>query len=147
MRKVVILLIALTLGAAAFAWVGCGGGGTGADTPEGVVEAFLSASVEGDADAAFKLITTADQDRFTNKEDLVEGFTTGVEGYEVGPATISGDTARVPVSFQLAGLEQDFEFDMIVVDEAGAWRISISASDVEVEAAMNKLMEEVNPPE
>jgi hypothetical protein len=44
-------------------------------------------------------------------------------------------------------LEQDFEFDMIVVDEAGAWRISISASDVEVEAAMNKLMEEVNPPE
>src|SRR4030042_3510731 len=111
MRKAVILLIALTLATMTFAWAGCGGGSS-SDSPEQVVEKFLSASMEENADAAYELLTQADKDELTDKEGLVEGFSQGVEGYEVGVATISGDEARVPVNFKLTGLDQDFGFDM-----------------------------------
>jgi len=144
MKKAVIILLVLALAAAMLAFAGCGGGGS-SDTPEQVVEQFLSASMEENADAAYELISEDSKSELEDKESLVAGFSEGVDGYEVGTATISGDEARVPVSFNLAGLEAAVEFDMVLVKEDGAWKIAVADTNLEAEKALEELMQQLQP--
>jgi hypothetical protein len=145
MKKAVIILFVMSLAATAFAFVGCGGGDGG--SPEQVVETFLKASTDGDADAAYEQITKADQAEIANKEELVEGFAEGVESYDVGEATISGDTARVALNLRLAGSGIDLEFDMVLTQENGSWKVSLSDTETEMQKAFDKLMQEYEIPE
>lgn len=145
MKKAVIILLALALLATAYAFVGCGGGDDG--NPEQVVENFLEASTDGDADAAYDLLTEADKNEIVDKDELVEGFTEGVDSYEVGKTTVSGDEARVPINIRLAGSELDLAFDMILLKENGSWKISLADTETEMQVAFDKLMEGYELPE
>ena len=145
MKKAVFVLLTLALAATAYACAGCGGGGGG--SPEQVAETFLRASMDGDANTAYDLLTTADRDEIENQEELVEGFAEGVQGYDIGEATISGDTARVALNIRLTGTERDIAFDMVLSQENGEWKVSLSETEVEIQKAFNQLMQEEEVPQ
>ena len=144
MKKAVIMLLVMALAAATLAFAGCGGSGS-SDTPEQVVEQFLSASMEENADAAYELISEDSKSELDDKESLVAGFSDGIDAYEVGAATISGDEARVAIVFQLSGLEGDLEFDIVLVKENGAWKIALADTNLEAEKAIEELMQQLQP--
>ena len=141
MKKAVIFTFVLALAAATLAFAGCGNGGSSL-TPEQVVGEFLSAAMEGNADAAYDLITEDSKSEVGDKESLVAGFSDSVGSYEVGKATISGDRATVPVSYELQGLDTGIEFDTILKKENGSWKISLIDTNAAAEEALNELMEE-----
>jgi hypothetical protein len=143
MKKAFILLLALALLATACAFVGCGGNG---DSPQQVAEGFWKALEDGDADKAYGLLSEADKAEI-GKEELVEGFAEGVESYTVGEAEVSGDTARVPMSMLLAGSGIDLEFDMVLFNENGSWKVSFIEMNKEMQKAFEELMQEYEPPE
>ena len=145
MKKVIIIIFMLALATTACAFAGCSGGD--GSSPEQVVERFLNASMDGDADTAYDQLTAADQGEIDNKEELVEGFAEGVASYDVGEANISGDTARVPLSMRIAGSEIDLEFDMILFVENGEWKISLSDTETELQKAFDELMQGYETPQ
>jgi hypothetical protein len=144
MKKAIVAAFVLALALSTLAFAGCGdSGGDSSDNPEQVVEKFLAASMNGDADAAYELITEQSKEDVTDKEELVEGFSEGLDSYEVGKGSISGDRASVPVKFQLTGLDMEIEFNIILLKEDGSWKISGPDTDAETEKALEELYEEM----
>ena len=141
MKKAVIFAFVLALAAATLAFAGCGNGES-SFTPEQVVGEFLSAAMEGDADAAYDLITEESKSEVGDKESLVAGFSESVNSYEIGKGTVSGDRASVPVSYELEGLDGGIEFDTILNKENGSWKISLIDTNAAAEEALNELMQE-----
>ncbi|NPV58703.1 MAG: DUF4878 domain-containing protein [Actinobacteria bacterium] len=146
MRKVFILLLSLCIGVAALVVVGCGGGGS-SDSPEQVVEKFVKATMAGDADTAYSLISEDSKDEIESKEELVEGVGEGVSDYSVGGASVSGDTAKVATSLTLKDIDFEMKFDMILVKEGGAWKIDLAQTQTEMEKALEEFMKEFEPEE
>lgn len=146
MRKAFILLLSLCIGVAALAVVGCGGGGS-SDSPEQVVEKFIKATIAGDADTAYSLISEDSKDEIETKEQLVEGVGEGVSDYSVGGASVSGDTAKVAASLTLKDLEFEMKFDMILVKEDGAWKIDLAQTQTEMEKTIEEFMKDFEPEE
>ncbi|RJP28599.1 MAG: DUF4878 domain-containing protein [Actinobacteria bacterium] len=147
MKRALILVFVLALAAATIAFAGCGDGGGSSTTPEQVVEEFLAAAMEGDAGAAYALITEESKSGISDEEDLVSGFSESISGYEVGKATISGDKAMVPVSYQFIELESGLEFNTVLVQENGAWKISIEDTNAEAQKALEEMMQELETAE
>lgn len=143
MKKAIVILFVSALAAVTLAFAGCGDGGS-SDTPEQVVEKFLTAAMAGDADAAYDLISDDSKAEVGEKANLVEGFSASVAGYEVGAATIAGDKASVPVSYQFQGMEGSLAFDTILVKEGGGWKISLSETNAEAEKALEQLYQELD---
>jgi hypothetical protein len=141
MKKAVIILFVMALAALTLAFAGCGGDGGSSDTPDQVVEKFMTAAMEGNANAAYELISEDSKSELGDKESLVAGFSESVTAYEVGAATISGDRARVPVSYQMQGFGE-LVFDTILVKENGAWKISLNDTNVEAQKALEELMQQ-----
>ncbi|MBN2028403.1 MAG: DUF4878 domain-containing protein [Actinobacteria bacterium] len=138
MKRAVILLSVISLAALCLAFTGCGGGGESSDTPVQVVEKFMAAAMEGNSDAAYDLISEDSKAEIGDAENLVAGFSASVAGYEVGEATISGDRASVLLNYKLQGFEGGIEFNMILVKEGGAWKISLSETEKELEQIMQQ---------
>jgi predicted small lipoprotein YifL len=145
MRKTVVMLLALALSVTVLALAGCGGGN--ADSPEQVVEEFMSATLAEDAEAVYELLSAATQAELTSTVDLVEGSADAIDSYEVGEATISGDEARVATSIALTGLDGPLEFEVVLVKEDGAWKISLSETGASMDEAFEELMGEMEIPE
>ena len=141
MKRAVIFTFVLALAAATLAFAGCGDGGSSL-TPEQVVGEFLSAAMEGNADVAYDLITEDSKSEVGDKENLVAGFSDSVSKYEVGKGTVSGERASVPVSYELQGFDGGIEFDTILKQENGSWKISLSDTNAAAEEALNELMQE-----
>ncbi len=98
-----------------------------------------------DADTAFKLLDRESQAEVGDKSQLVEGFSESIDSYSVGHPDISGDKAWVPLTLKLKAFESELKFNMILVTEDGAWRISLPESEAEMEKAMEELFKEIEP--
>lgn len=138
MKRAVILLSVFALAVLVLALAGCGGEEVSSDTPEQVVEKFMTAAMAGDSDTAYDLISEDSKVEIGDEENLVAGFSASVMGYEVGTATISGNMASVPMSYQFQGFEGGIEFNMILVKESGGWKISLIETEKELEQIMQQ---------
>ncbi|MEW6555144.1 MAG: hypothetical protein AB1384_12770 [Actinomycetota bacterium] len=148
MKKLVVILLALALSVSIPALAGCGGGSNGADdSPEQVVEEFMSATLAEDADAVYELLSEDSQAEVTDKEELVAGSADAIDSYEVGKATINGDEARVATSIALTGFEGSLDFEVVLLKEGGAWKISLSETGASMDEAFEELMGEMEIPE
>lgn len=138
MATVSLLVLVLVL-------AGCGGDGGGsasADSPEAVTEAFIQASLDQDAEAAFELISESDQAEVDDKEQIVEGADEYFESFSVGKAEIEGDTAKVDVTIKIKELENELTFVFVLVEEDGKWKVSLEKTGEEMDKAFDKMMEE-----
>lgn len=124
---VVAGLVALGVAVAAFT----GGRSTPDEsTPRGIVVAYLQAIRTGEPDRAWGYLTSPLKQRFPRDRFVQQtGFSSGSRGrVEVGDATITGDSARVPVIYQRGGGLFDGSYAETVVTllerENGQWRIS-----------------------
>jgi hypothetical protein len=149
MKKIVVTLLVLALSVSITALAGCGGDGNGgdADSPEQVVEKFMAATLAEDAETVYSLLSADSQAGVTDKEELVAGSTDAIDSYEVGTSTISGDEARVPTTIVLTGMDNPLEFEVVLLQENGAWKISLSETGASMDEAFNKLMGEIEVPE
>ncbi len=142
MKKAIAMVLILALAVTALVFAGCGGSSGSGDSPEQVVEKFLKAAEKGDADTAYELVTQADKDALTDKQELTEGFT-DIFGtsYEVGKGTVSGDTAKVPVKFDMGeqAMGMELEFNIVLHKEDGAWKISGDDTALEMEKTMEDM--------
>ncbi len=139
-----LLSLALALAVSAFTAAGCGGGSS--KSPDQVVNDFLQASMDENVDAAYAMLTQESKDELGSKEDL-SGLSGDIGSYDVGSAKISGDEAKVPVTMEIKDSGYEMEFDMVLVKEDGAWKISLSATEVEMEKALDELMQEIELPQ
>ncbi|MDD3718113.1 MAG: DUF4878 domain-containing protein [Actinomycetota bacterium] len=145
MKKIIITLLVLALSVSVLALAGCGGSDSGdGDSPEKVVEQFMKSTVAEDADAVYDLLSEADQAEVTDKEELVAGSADAIDSYTVGKATISGDEARVPSTIVLTDLDSTLEFDVVLVKEGGAWKISLEGTGASMDDAFDKIFEDMD---
>lgn len=94
---------------------------SGAD-PADVVEDLIDAAEEGDCDGATALLTEAARAADPCQSDEFQLLSSDDVDAEVGDATISGDTATVPVSFTSPAGNSDYVFELEQVD--GAWLVA-----------------------
>jgi hypothetical protein len=147
MKKIIVALLITALAVSILALVGCGGnGGGGSDTPEQVVNGFMEATLAMDADAVFNMLSEDSKAEVADKQELVEGSTDAIDSYEVGKATISGDEARVSTSIAMKQIDSTLDFEVVLVKEGGAWKISLSETGASMDEAFQKLMEEIDIP-
>ena len=147
MRRTIALLFSAVLAASVLAGMGCGGGGPKSYPPEQVTEKFLQAMMDEDADAAYDLLSEESKTAVTDKEQLVMGGSQGIEGYEVGAVTISGETARVPVTLRITGMETGLDFEVFLRDENGSWKVSLPDTQTEMDRAIEELKRRFQPPQ
>ncbi|MFH1149023.1 MAG: hypothetical protein V1748_00960 [Actinomycetota bacterium] len=146
MKRVMVPLLALMLIAGAVVAVGCGGGSSSkSGDPEATVEQFMKSTMAEDADATYELLSSESQKGVENKEDLVEGAGDQIADWSVGEATQKGNTARVKVTMKMKGVEQELTFDVVLVEEGGAWKINLEETGKSMDEAINKLMESSSP--
>ncbi len=107
--------------------------------PEGTVERFLRACMAGDAETAELLITESSRREVEDLGRVVEGFRRIIEDYRIGSPHLSGTQARVPVSIRLTTVDADLGFDMILHQEGGSWKISLTETETEVNKAKEKV--------
>lgn len=132
MKKVIILGCMLSLLIAALAAAGCGGGssgnsGTTSQTPEKAAAAFWKASLTGDADTSWSLLSKQLQSSLKNKEAWASSGVSNTLGNSkvvAGKATIKGDEATVKVKI-MNGDEELISQDVQLVKENGEWKVAM----------------------
>lgn len=146
-HRILVIAVVLILAALFLSFPsGCGRKADLAGGPDTVVVKFYEAAMAKDADTAFKLLDRQSQAEVEDKEQFVTGFSESIETYSVGHPEVSGEKAKVPVSLKLKPLEHELKFDMILVLEDGAWRISIPESEAEMMKARDQLFKQIEPP-
>jgi hypothetical protein len=120
-----VALLVMTVGAA----LGCGGGGSSGKTPKQVADAYMQATKDMDVDAAYDLMSEADQKNFT-KEQMqaeIEVMKSYEVSYVIGEETIEGDTATVEVTVTVtdkaSGQSQEVTDNLNLIKENGEWKI------------------------
>lgn len=93
------------------------------DEPAAVVEAFMASVFNGDCATAEDLVTEAylEEEGRCDASEIPTGFGDQVQ-YDVGGATVSGSTAKVPVEISFGGEKESSTVSL--VQEDGHWRIS-----------------------
>jgi hypothetical protein len=126
MRKTLVLVLGLTI-LVTISSPGCNGG---VSTPEVMLNEYFQAAREKDVNTVYNLITREDQKDIT-KEELLAGLE-GIAEFEIriGTATISGDEARIDVTFEASGMS--FTYPFVLVKEGGKWKISVKRTDAEI---------------
>lgn len=138
MKKSGILLcvavLVMTVGAA----LGCGGedgSSSSVKTPQQVADAYMRATVNLDVDAAYELMSEADQQSIT-KEEMAEMAGSELESldlsYVLVEETIDGDTATVEVTLTVTdkatGQSEEVTDILSLIKENGEWKVSFSGS-------------------
>jgi hypothetical protein len=129
---VCIALLVMTVGAS----LGCGNGGGGSSgmTPTEVADAYMQASLNGDVDAIWELMSEEDLAGITKEEVEAQLSTLGGMqfDYELGEEVIDGDTATVSITLRVtdeaSGQSEEFTDKMDLVKEDGEWKVSIGSS-------------------
>jgi hypothetical protein len=139
---VIILIIAVLAGAAWYVFL--------RSTPEKTVKQFLQASEKGDKEAVVNLLSEkskADGDSFARDINPMEGAKGGEKkpAYKIGPATITGTEAIVPVIFevpkeQAAMMGSEFSLPMCLVKEGMQWKIDSKKTENAMMAEVMKKM-------
>ncbi len=123
----ILLLSALCVGA--FAVSGCG---PDYSTPEGTVKAFHKAMDADDKEAAKRCMIKAEREEKKDGKEDEGGSVTVTKNEEskgswsVGSATITGDKAKVPVTYVKDGKSETANY--VCIQEDGEWRISMMAT-------------------
>lgn len=142
MKKYFALLLVLAVAATLFAIAGCGGESSDEGGAKAAAQAFVDATLEEDADAAYELLSKESKSGVEKKEELVEGATDYFEDFTVGESEESDGTALVNVSIKIKETGQTIDFKMALVEEDGQWLIDLERTGTEMDKAFQKLMEE-----
>jgi uncharacterized membrane protein len=127
-----VALLVMTVGVS----LGCGGGGGSSGmTPTEVADAYMRATVNLDVDAAWELMSKADQESIS-KEEMAQSVTAEMQAleldYTLGAETIEGDTATVEVTLTVtdkaSGQSQEVTDTLDLVKEDGEWKVSFGGS-------------------
>ena len=126
-----VALLVMTVGAS----LGCGGGGSSGMTPTEVADAYMQATVDMDVDAAWELMSKADQQGIT-KEEMAASVTEQMQAlelsYTLGEETIEGDTATVEVTLTVkdkaSGQSEEVTDQLDLIKEDGEWKVSFGGS-------------------
>ena len=98
-------------------------------TPRGVVVIYLQAVRSGNPERAYEYLTTPVKNRVTLASFTQQtNFNTSRQRVEVGEATITGDTARVQVSYGDSDVlwgGGSYTRTAVLMLENGRWRISV----------------------
>jgi hypothetical protein len=131
MKKAFVLICLLVILAPAAVLAGCG---SGTDTqesdvgsPEQVARSFWEASMTGDADTSWNLLSEELQSGLKNKEAWAQSGvsdTLGDNTIEVGKAKITGDTAEVTIRI-MNGNAEITDSDVLLVKENGEWKVKL----------------------
>lgn len=123
-----VALLVMTVGVS----MGCGGGGGGSGmTPTEVADAYMQATVNLDVEAAWNLMSKADQES-TTKEEMADSVSEEMKAlelsYVLGEETIEGDTATVEVTLTVtdpaSGQSEEVTDNLDLVKEDGEWKVS-----------------------
>ena len=140
MKKVISLMLALVL---ALSLTACGGKASG---PEGVVSQFCKGLQELDEKAIAQCFENGDDLELSDLEDVdsddavaqkIMDFMKSCAGrlkYQVGEATVDGDTATVPVEFTYVNAGSLMK-DILTEYISQAWSLALSGADDEKLAA------------
>lgn len=140
MKKVISLMLALVL---ALSLTACGGKSSG---PEGVVGRFCKGLQELDEEAIAQCFENGDDLEPSDLEDVdsddavaqkIMDFMKSCAGrlkYQVGEATVDGDTATVPVEFTYVNAGSLMK-DILTEYISQAWSLALSGADDEKLAA------------
>ncbi len=126
-----VALLVMTVGAS----LGCGGGGSSGMTPTEVADAYMQATVDLDVEAAWGLMSKADQQGIT-KEEMAASVTEQMQAlelsYTLGEETIEGDTATVEVTLTVkdkaSGESEEVTDQLDLIKEDGEWKVSFGGS-------------------
>ena len=122
-------LLVMTVGVS----LGCGGGGSSGKTPTEVADAYMEATVSLNVDAAWELMSKADQESIS-KEEMAASVTEEMQSlqlsYTLGEETIEGDTATVEVTLTVtdktSGESEEVTDQLDLIKEDGEWKVSFS---------------------
>lgn len=126
-RMNALLLLALCAGT--FMFAGCG---PDYSTPEGTVKALHKAMEAEDKEAMKRCLVKAEREEKKEGEDgkvEITGNTSKKEdrgNWSVGTATIDGDKAKVPVTYEKDGKKETANY--VCIKEEGEWRVSMIAT-------------------
>lgn len=96
-------------------------------SPEQVAQSFWEASLTGDVDTSWDLLSEELQTGLESKEAWAEtgvSDTLGENTIEVGKATITGDTAEVTIRIMNGDTELT-DSDVWLVKENGEWKVKL----------------------
>ena len=145
--KWVVLVVVIVAAAAAGGWYFFL-----RSTPERTVKGFLEASKRNDAQAVKSYMSAESvklMDQFGGSSSLGRMFATGGsdQKYTIGKATITGDTATVPVKMPVPKEAMlgstgggEFETPFALAKEGGQWKVDLKET---VQAMMGALMKEM----
>ena len=125
MRKIIVLACILSLLVLAVLLVGCGSGGSGSGTPEGVAKAFWEAALKGDSDTTWAMLSKSFQANLKNKAEWAKTQMTNnpTATVEAGKTTVTGNTATVSVKIKSGGTEITTQ-EVSLVKEGGVWKVA-----------------------
>ena len=135
MKKAGVLVCIAVLVITAGVSLGCGGGGGSSKSPKEVADEYMQATINLDVDAAWELMSEADQQSIT-KEQMAEMAGTELENlemsYVLGEETINGDDATVEVTLTVkektSGQSQEMTDVLNLVKENGEWKVTSGTS-------------------
>lgn len=131
MRKAVVFCCAMSMLLAALVFPGCGGSGSGGNdgsgTPEAAARSFWKASLTGDADTSWSLLSTRMQTGLGDRKAWANsGVSNSLGDNKVvaGRPTVEGDRATVKVKV-MNGDREVFSHDTQLVRENGQWKVAM----------------------
>jgi predicted small secreted protein len=134
MKRLLVLACLLSLLVPALLLAGCGSESGGEDTrsngsasPEDVAQAFWEASLSGDADTSWSLLSEQLQTGLETKEAWASSGVSDTLGggtVETEEATITGDEAEVTIRIMNDG-EEITSSDVLLIKEGDEWKIKI----------------------
>jgi len=124
-RKVLVLVCVLALLASAAVLVGCGGGGSSAQTPAQVMQAFWTAAKTQDTNGSWNLLSANSQKLLKDKTAWAAAIKSAASSTaKVGKVTINGDKAKVQVTVT-GPSGKPVTTSMPLVKENGVWKVDI----------------------
>jgi hypothetical protein len=122
MRKSIVLACILLILMPAFVLVGCGGGSS-AQTPTQVSQAFWDAAIKKDANTTWNMMSAQAQKLMKTKSAWEAALKTATMPTKItaGKATINGDKATVKLTGTIGGKSQTTSVPL--VKENGVWKM------------------------
>jgi hypothetical protein len=135
-KKIGLLFCLVLAFTTLIAALGCGGnGGEPSESPSQVAEKYMQASIAGDANTAYNLLSSQDRQQITleQMQQQAEAMKELLAQYSfrVGEETINGDEATVAITITgpdpETGETAEETQSLPLVKEDGAWKINLSS--------------------
>jgi hypothetical protein len=127
MKRIAVFACFLLLLALALPLIGCGGSEEAkSGTPEAVAQAFWAAAMKHDVEATWDMFSSSLQSSLQSKAKWDETLKTNDPKATVkaGKATVTGETAEVPVTISYGTGEKSTQ-NVRLVKEGGVWKVDM----------------------